>query len=124
MVATGVRRVRCRVSVRVSQNDERVQLAHNAHGWTRLASIQHAFDARDGDANLIRDTKLLQFLGDELRRMVLTEARLWVMQNSLSDPHDVLTAPVDLSLHLGFEFLCGWHGNSCGCKLVRLVGRL
>ena len=31
-------------------------------------------------------------------------------------------AVIDLRLHLRFEFIYGWHGNSCGCKLVRLVG--
>jgi len=60
----------------------------------------------------------------ELRRLVLTEARLGMLENGLRDPHDVLAAPVNLRLHLRFEFIYGWHGNSCCCKLVRLLARL
>jgi len=41
-----------------------------------------------------------------------------VLENRLRDPHEILAAPVNLSLHLGFEFIYGWHGNFCGYKLV------
>src|SRR3989442_15599116 len=45
-----------------------------------------------------------------------------MLQNGLRDPHDVLAAPVDLSLHLRFEFLYGWHGDSCCCNVDAIDG--
>src|SRR5215475_9700237 len=64
----------------------------------------------------------MQFLADELGHLVLTKARLRMLQNGLRDPHNVLAAPVDLRLHLGFEFFYSWPGNSCGCNVDAVDG--
>ena len=66
MVPAGMRRRGGGVGMRMVQHFQRVEFAHHRHGGSGIAGLEHALEAREGNAVLKGDAKLAKLARHEL----------------------------------------------------------
>ena len=85
-----------RVGVGMPEDLQRIELAHDPYRRARVAGVQHALEAGNGDAVLKGYSILLELIGYVFGGLVLSEARLRVVEYGTSDLDQLVASSIDL----------------------------
>ncbi len=119
VVPTGMRGRRDGILVDVPLHHQRIQFAKDPDRRAVVAGIEHAFEARQGDAIFKGNAKIAKLLRHQPRRFFLAKSGFGIHQNGLGNVDQFIATTVDLGCDGRFNFLCGWHIASYEPECVR-----
>ena len=95
VVAAAVRRAGLRVGVRVIEDDDAVQFAHDADRRAGPPAVEHRLDAGDAEIGAIGEAEAVEVGGDALGRVDFLEAEFGVRVDRVTDRVDGIAVRLD-----------------------------